>query len=345
MQYARLLLYIGYLGIPISLLLKYSRLAPLDFHILLELIFTGIVSYWLLINSRRFHHPLLRFFSAFIPACLLFVFEFLELISYYLQGESFNERFFFHVSLDTLKTGARAYKWLAIMPLALTLGLGVIDFHFSKKTGVFKNAKRLIAAWGLAVLACVFLPNAPKNFFVEYLNLRRSHLPQDAAALDTLKAELRKYHVNIDAFSAQDVQATLQPDSKNLILLYLESLESSYLDETRFPDLVPNIKRAIAQGLEFTNIREYPGTNWTIAGVMASQCEMPLTIMGNDTLYQNQALNKMVCLGDILNKAGYYQVYIGGADLGFAGKGNFYQAHGYQVSRSPGRQRTYATSV
>ena len=41
-------------------------------------------------------------------------------------------------------------------------------------------------------------------------------------------------------------------------------------------------------------------------------------------IYENLA-----CLPDILHEAGYYQVFMGGANKSFAGKGNFLEQHGY----------------
>ena len=35
------------------------------------------------------------------------------------------------------------------------------------------------------------------------------------------------------------------------------------------------------------------------------------------------------CMGDILNEENYNLHYIGGSDLDFAGKGNFYRTHGF----------------
>ncbi|MCP4621996.1 MAG: sulfatase-like hydrolase/transferase, partial [bacterium] len=79
-----------------------------------------------------------------------------------------------------------------------------------------------------------------------------------------------------------------------------------------------------------------PGTGWTIAGIVASQCGTPLLVNeahhGNDIML-NGFLDDAVCLGDVLHKAGYYQSYLGGASLNFAGKGNFLKQHAYDDVR------------
>jgi hypothetical protein len=322
----RWILYLGYLSLPIIMVCILSRV-PISSVIIFKLLFGAIASFWLVANSQRFHRAWIRFIAAFLPAVFLFFFKFLELISYYLQGESFNDRFFYHLSLTSLEVGARAYGWMLLTPVAITLIAGFLDFRLSRKTAICTSRKCQILSWILVLLAIIFLPNVPKSFAIECLHTMRSPARRDVGAII---AQLKERHVNVEAFSPQNVRVDLPTASKNLLLIYLESLESSYLDEARFPGLVPNIKQAMANGLQFDNLSQFDGTDWTVAGMVASQCGIPLAVMGNDSIYQNRALKNMVGLGDVLNEAGYYQVYMGGADLEFAGKGGFYATHGYQ---------------
>ena len=130
----------------------------------------------------------------------------------------------------------------------------------------------------------------------------------------------------------ENVQIQLKKP-KNLILIYVESLESSYRDATRF-------KRNLLQrldeidGTSFEHFQQAPGTNWTIAGITASQCGIPLKSL---TLYDGNGVGENIksflpnatCLGDILHQHGYYNVYMGGDALSFSGKGNFFADHHY----------------
>ncbi len=120
---------------------------------------------------------------------------------------------------------------------------------------------------------------------------------------------------------------------KNLVLIYLESIERIYMEDHIFTGLTPNLKRFSETGLSFTNISQTPGTGWTIAGIVASQCGTPLVYIdvtsdGNDIM-QSGFLGNAACLSDILNRAGYMQVYLGGASVTFGGKGNFFENHHY----------------
>lgn len=117
----------------------------------------------------------------------------------------------------------------------------------------------------------------------------------------------------------------------NIIYLYLESFERTYLDKKRFPGLAPNMNRLKNKAIDFVNIRQAYATGWTIAGMVASQCGTPLmTPVGiNRTEGLSGFLPDIVCMGDILKSQNYHLVYMGGADLRFSNKGFFYRDHGF----------------
>lgn len=115
---------------------------------------------------------------------------------------------------------------------------------------------------------------------------------------------------------------------RNLVVLYLESVERSYFDEARFPGLMPELKALEAEAVSFTDLGEVEEAGWTIAGMVASQCGMPL--IGSGAGF-DEFLPGATCLGDLLKAQGYGLSYLGGADLGFAGKGTFYDSHGFDL--------------
>ncbi|MEN1599797.1 hypothetical protein AAIG97_33140, partial [Pseudomonas aeruginosa] len=67
------------------------------------------------------------------------------------------------------------------------------------------------------------------------------------------------------------------PDPKlNLVYIYGESLERTYFDNEAFPDLTPELGALKNEGLDFSHTQQLPGTDYTIAGMVASQCGIPL---------------------------------------------------------------------
>jgi len=133
---------------------------------------------------------------------------------------------------------------------------------------------------------------------------------------------------------APEYQVPTQPLTRprNVVLIYGESLERTYLDETVFPGLMPNIKRLAAQGLDVRGVQSADGSGWTIAGLVSSMCGVPLTTARGDENSMDRMgsfLPKAVCLGDYLKQQGYTNHYLGGANGQFAGKSQFLQNHGF----------------
>lgn len=83
-----------------------------------------------------------------------------------------------------------------------------------------------------------------------------------------------------------------------------------------------------------TQSRLPEGSGWTIAGMVASMCGVPLTTAPGDENSMDRMgmfLPEARCLGDYLKDQGYRNHYVGGADASFAGKGRFLSSHGFDV--------------
>jgi len=132
------------------------------------------------------------------------------------------------------------------------------------------------------------------------------------------------------AINTGSVVASSPP--RDLVWIYLESLERSYLDPQRFPGLTPNLSAIEREALSFTNLQQVEGTGWTIAGMVASQCGVPLLTLadGNALTGADRFMSKATCLGDLLKTQGHHLQFLGGASLVFAGKGAFYRTHGFE---------------
>ncbi|WP_167761410.1 sulfatase-like hydrolase/transferase [Duganella callida] len=120
---------------------------------------------------------------------------------------------------------------------------------------------------------------------------------------------------------------------KNLVLIYIESLEQGYANKAAFGhDLLAPLNAL--PGTSFPSYEQVPGTGWTIAALVATQCGVPLervTIFDGNTQGQviNSFLKNAVCLTDLLAARGYRNVFMGGAATSFAGKDKFLSQHHY----------------
>src|SRR5690606_22304482 len=121
---------------------------------------------------------------------------------------------------------------------------------------------------------------------------------------------------------------------RNIVWIYAESLERTYLDDTVFPGLMPNLSRLASEALDFRDVASPPGTGWTIAGMVASLCGVPLTAARGDENSMGrmeQFLPGAHCLSDYLGQQGYDLHFSGGADSAFAAKDRFLASHGFQT--------------
>jgi len=128
------------------------------------------------------------------------------------------------------------------------------------------------------------------------------------------------------------VPAKQIPNPKlNLVYIYGESLERTYFNEEAFPGLTPELGALKEEGIDFSHTEQLPGTDYTIAGMVSSQCGIPLfaPFEGNASASVSSFFPQNLCLGDILKNSGYENHFIQGANLRFAGKDVFLKSHGF----------------
>jgi phosphoglycerol transferase len=124
---------------------------------------------------------------------------------------------------------------------------------------------------------------------------------------------------------------TIPNPKLNLVYIYGESLERTYFDNNAFPDLAPELNKLKDDSLDFSHTMQLPGTDYTIAGMVASQCGIPLfaPFEGNASASVSSFFPQNICLGDILKNSGYENYFVQGANLRFAGKDVFLKSHGF----------------
>lgn len=140
------------------------------------------------------------------------------------------------------------------------------------------------------------------------------------------------------------VDITFPTRKRNLIYIYLESMEVTYSDVEDgggfTNDYIPELT-ALAQENEcfssnskLNGAHSYPYTTWTMGGLFASSAGLPLitSIDRNQMDTQNSFFSNAMVLGDILEKEGYTQVYACGSDATFGGRKIYYEEHGnYEI--------------
>ncbi|MEZ5779297.1 MAG: sulfatase-like hydrolase/transferase [Paracoccaceae bacterium] len=133
-----------------------------------------------------------------------------------------------------------------------------------------------------------------------------------------------------------------RPDrKKNLVILYVESLERTYRDMPLTAPLFAPLARIEDAGISARGIGGLEGTNFSAGGMVATQCGLPLyprgmLHVGATGLHNPDAevdfagfMPHTTCLGDILRQEGYVASYLNGSDLRLFSLGEFFGSHGY----------------
>lgn len=134
---------------------------------------------------------------------------------------------------------------------------------------------------------------------------------------------------------------------RNLVRILLESTERTLWDETVFSDIAAPLKRLERRGFSATGIEQSEMTGWTLAGMVASGCGVPLfglgAINGNSYDVLADFMPEAHCLGDLLRRDGYDLAFFKGAELTFSGTDvylgshSFQEAYGFHELTKPGQ--------
>jgi hypothetical protein len=308
--------------------------------VLLRILSTLLILVLLFLVNKIFKSTLLKIITI-ITIFLFFCANSLEMTSFYLQATSFNEAFWYHFSLNTFINGIRITPYLVIFFIVFLIILISLSIYSIQQIAYIQIQKKIaLSLFTLAILSIIFSPTSLQQLVFSFYDINRINIlssSNEAFISDKNNTKSLIYKNNL-----------ISKPGKNLLFIYLESIESIYLDDKIFPGLMPNLQRLSKEGLTFTNLYQFHNVSFTTAGIIASQCG--LTIIDPqydpDSFFsiRKDYMKNLVCLGDVLNKAGYYQVYMGGADVDFGGKGLFFQNHGYNLTLGKAELKNYLPS-
>jgi len=270
-----------------------------------------LLLFWLLMVSAT-----ARWWKASLLSLLLVALSSWWLIDQ-LSGDGLNAATLYHLGADMEGAGVSEFKRVIALYVAL-LVLSLLPFV-------------------LARVRCLRRPGHGQRWFVGFAGLWLL-----AAGMSPLYTDGQRLYRQLAPVDPSRVAPEYQVPTaaltrpRNIVWIYGESLERTYLDERTFPGLMPNLNRLAGEALDVRGVASAEGTGWTIAGLVASMCGVPLTTSQGDENSMGRMgsfLPKAVCLGDYLKQQGYTNHYLGGANGQFAGKGRFLQSHGFDDVR------------
>ena len=151
-----------------------------------------------------------------------------------------------------------------------------------------------------------------------------------------------------------DVAITFPEHKRNLIYIYLESMEDTYSDLQSGGAFsynnIPELTQICEESEDFSGdsgvlngARVLPGTTFTMGGIFAQSAGLPLKVdIGEQFVDQRGSFNKMntqdsffkkvTNLGDILEREGYKNVFMLGSNATFGGRRLYFSQHGnYEI--------------
>jgi len=141
----------------------------------------------------------------------------------------------------------------------------------------------------------------------------------------------------------KNVNLTFPDNPRNLIFIYLESIETTFADKESGGDfeinLIPELTSIAKENEDFSGDDSringgisLPGSGWTMGAMFAQTAGLPLNITGimdtNAMMYQESFFPELLTLGGILEEAGYYQALLIGSGKRFGGRELYYTTHG-----------------
>ena len=218
---------------------------------------------------------------------------------------------------------------LILLLSALITGDILLSRHLEKKQKkgtAYRIFHSLVAMGGVAVLLFGLLYGNAQYQLLDYY-----------AVAGTKSTIYEDYYVDPGS-----VEITAAGKPKNLIYIYVESLETTYasVEDGGFQEInyMPAFTALAHEGINFADVdnmggsHAVAGTTWTIAALLASTSGVPHALPADSGEGEYQFLPGLTNLGDILAEKGYRQMFICGSDTAFARRKEYFTQHGnYEI--------------
>lgn len=197
--------------------------------------------------------------------------------------------------------------------------------------GLHKNKKNYHIA--LAILLITSLLSAIYYFHMAW---ERLDIKNYSESKNTYSSFIDNNYVD-----PRSVDITFPEQKRNLIYIFLESMETTYSDKTSGgafdENYIPELTKLAQENEDFSGDEDeingatpMSGATWTMGAMFAQTSGLPLNIpihgLNMDT--QETFFPDLVTLGDILADAGYSQTLMIGSDATFAGRKLYFTEHG-----------------
>ena len=226
---------------------------------------------------------------------------------------------------DVVLDGINACVPLAVLVLFLSIFL-IIGLRN-------KHGKCMIALFLVAVIACGSAGRAAYEVYDE-LDVKEYLVSQ----------KKESHFIEQNYVDPRTTKITFPEQKRNLIYIYLESMESTFASKEDGGGLdfncIPELTKLAEENTNFSNTDKlgggYPayGGTWTMAGIFSQTSGIPLknseqtddvnATLAEQSSFSSQARN----LEDIFADEGYNQCFMIGSDATFGGRRAYFESHG-----------------
>ena len=142
-----------------------------------------------------------------------------------------------------------------------------------------------------------------------------------------------------------EARITFPEEKRNLIYIYLESMENTFSDvevigEKVHENPMPELSALRKENISFSSsggkygAYSYVGTTWTASAMFAQTSGVPIKVAFDLNTYgmDGDFMPGITTLGDILSREGYNQSLLLGSDASFAARDTYFTEHGnYEI--------------
>ena len=217
------------------------------------------------------------------------------------------------------------YLNMCVAPTLLVLALVLILFI------AWRRKKKYYVVMGVGMIA---------SLAVSAIVVRGAWTKLDAGSYVKAQGEYSDF---IDDYYVDpaEVEITFPEKKRNLIFIFLESMETTYADTENGgafeENVIPELTKLAQENEDFSGEEDklnggysMPGTTWTIGAMFAHTSGLPLSVSidGNNMDTQDSFFPSAITLGDVLEREGYSQTLMIGSDATFGGRRLYFTEHG-----------------
>ncbi len=175
-------------------------------------------------------------------------------------------------------------------------------------------------------------------------------------AVDYFKTSVAQTKLYDEYYVMPDsVEITAPSEKKNLIYIYIESLETTYASTeaggAQAENYIPNLTQLAEENISFSGsdklggFHSTQGTGITMGALFGTTSGTPYSLGTevNEMLEQGKFMSGITSLGDILEENGYTQEFMCGSDGDFGGRKTYFETHGnyYVFDLYTAREKNY----